>query len=116
MLRPSLATQEDDTLLASKLLVLVDSSESMNLTDEIDGMSRWDHARRILANPDVAEAVKDLALKHKIELVYYQGAEGIAVYPLVKRPAARPPATAPTSASGCTIFGSCIMVRTVCMV
>ena len=78
VLRPSLATQEDDTLLASKLLVLVDSSESMNLTDEIDGMSRWDHARRILASPDVAEAVKDLALKHKIELVYYQGAEGIA--------------------------------------
>ena len=78
VLRPSLARQDDETLLPSKLLVLVDSSESMNLTDEINGMSRWDNARRILANPEVTDALKELALKHKIELVSYQGAEGIA--------------------------------------
>ena len=48
VLRPCLAEQDDENALPSKLLVLVDKSESMNFTDESFDLSRWGYACRIL--------------------------------------------------------------------
>jgi len=78
VLRPSLARQDDDVILPSRLLILVDSSDSMNLKDEFNNTSRWDNARRILASDEVVKVLNNLAVNEKIEIVYYQGAEGIA--------------------------------------
>ena len=78
VLRPSLAQQEAETILPSKILWLVDASESMKLTDEFNNLSRWDNARRLLASDKVAQTLNNLAVNHKIEVVYYQGAEAIA--------------------------------------
>ena len=78
VLRPALAQQDDDTIMPGKLLILVDSSESMNIADESDSRSRWDTARDILRKPEVLDALKSLAQDNKVEAVYYQGAEGIS--------------------------------------
>jgi hypothetical protein len=73
LLRPSLARQED-AFVPSKLLILLDFSESMNVNDEFNSLSRWDNARRILRSPAVEALLKDLQNSQKVELVFYQGA------------------------------------------
>jgi hypothetical protein len=76
LLRPSLA-QEDDNVVPSKLLLLMDTSESMNINDEFNNLSRWDNARRILRSPPVDSLLKRLQNEQKVELVFYQGAEDV---------------------------------------
>jgi len=76
LLRPSLASQED-TVVPSKLLLLVDASESMNVSDEFNNLSRWDNARRILRSPVIDSLLKQLQSTQKVELVFYQGAEDV---------------------------------------
>jgi uncharacterized membrane protein len=76
-LRPALA-QQDDAVLPSRLLVLVDASRSMSIGDELNGQTRWERARSILRNPRVEAALKRLQDRHKMEVVYYQGAEDVA--------------------------------------
>jgi uncharacterized membrane protein len=76
-LRPSLA-QQDDAVIPSRLLILVDASGSMSVSDELNGQSRWERARAILRNLEVEAALKRLQEKHKLEVVYYQGADGLA--------------------------------------
>jgi uncharacterized membrane protein len=73
LLRPSLARQED-AFVPSKLIILVDCSESMNVNDEFNSLSRWDNARRILRSPAVEALFKRLQNSQKVELVFYQGA------------------------------------------
>lgn len=79
-LRPSLGMQVLEGLEPSRLLILVDASESMNITDDFNGLSRWDNACRILAARPAADALKRLAAEEQIEVVYYQGAEGLAEF------------------------------------
>ncbi len=79
VLRPSLAFEDTDDVLPSRLLFLLDSSESMTVTDEFDNLSRWANARRILASPVVKEALKRLTAG-RVELVYYQGADELRKY------------------------------------
>jgi uncharacterized membrane protein len=79
LLRPSLARQ-DDAVVPSKLLLLIDSSESMNISDEFNNLSRWDNARRILRSPAVDSLLKRLQNEQKVELVYYQAAEDVGKY------------------------------------
>src|SRR5262245_53770056 len=50
LLRPSFA-QEDDSVLPTRLIVLVDASRSMAVNDELNGQSRWDRARALLRHP-----------------------------------------------------------------
>ena len=55
VLRPSLAMQEDEASLPSKLIILIDYSQSMNVKDAFDNLSRWENARRLLLTvPSVA--------------------------------------------------------------
>src|SRR5262245_18120490 len=77
VLRPALASEEDDTIRPSKILIVVDNSASMMITDGFNNLSRWDDARRILSAPAVAKALKALGQDAKVEIVYYQGAEDI---------------------------------------
>jgi uncharacterized membrane protein len=76
-LRPALA-HEDDTVLPSRLLILVDASRSMNIGDELNNQSRWQRARTILRSPHVEAALRRLQDKHRLDVVYYQGAEDIS--------------------------------------
>lgn len=73
ILRPSLAQPEEDSAIPSRLLVAVDYSESMQFTDALHSLSRWDYLLRILQSSRVQEAFRRLA-DQKIEVVYYQAA------------------------------------------
>jgi uncharacterized membrane protein len=77
VLRPSLAEQDDEKALPSKLLILVDKSESMNFGQEFDGSTRWKSALRILSAPSVASALERLRRDQRVEVVSYQGAEDV---------------------------------------
>jgi uncharacterized membrane protein len=79
-LRPSFGVEVWEGLEPSKLLIVVDASQSMNIADGFNGMTRWDDARRILASQKVTEALKRLSADEQIEIVYYQGAEGLAEF------------------------------------
>jgi uncharacterized membrane protein len=76
LLRPSLAEQ-DDSVVPTKLIILVDASRSMAVNDELNNQSRWERARSILQSMGVKAALKRLQDKHKVEVVYYQGAENV---------------------------------------
>jgi uncharacterized membrane protein len=79
VLRPSFADREQ-TVLPSKLLILIDASSSMNIADEFNGQSRWDAARRILKSPPIEGLLRRLQREQKVEIVYYQGAEDIGQF------------------------------------
>jgi uncharacterized membrane protein len=79
ILRPSLAEQ-DDAFVPSKLLILVDASASMTISDEFNNLSRWDNARRILRSPAVDALLKRLQNEQHVELVFYQGAEDVGKF------------------------------------
>src|SRR5688500_14306816 len=74
VLRPSLARDEEDSSLASKLLVFLDVSESMNVTDEFNNLSRYEHARRLLTTAPIADLLKRLSVERKVEIAYFMGA------------------------------------------
>src|SRR5437588_770920 len=67
ILRPSLAHQ-DDAVVPSKLLIVLVFSESMNINDEFNNLSRWDSARRILRSAAVESLLKRLQNEQKVEL------------------------------------------------
>src|SRR5262249_43021753 len=75
-LRPALA-QQDDAVLPSRLLVLVDASRSMAVSDELSGQSRWERARSLLRDPGVEAALRKLQDRHHLDVVFYQGAEDV---------------------------------------
>jgi uncharacterized membrane protein len=79
-LRPSLGVQVLEGIEPSRLLILVDASESMNIADDFNGLSRWDNACRILDAPAVRIALSRLRIDEQIEVVYYQGAEELAEF------------------------------------
>jgi len=76
VLRPALAFEEVDEVKPSRLLLLLDYSKSMELTDEFNNLSRWDNARRILSTPTVLEALRRLTAA-KVEITQYQAAEDL---------------------------------------
>src|SRR5262249_18273636 len=72
LLRPSLASRSD-LKLPSTLLLLFDRSESMTIQDEIDGQSRWDYMRQVLAKAEpVLQKLRD---ELNVSVVMYQFAE-----------------------------------------
>ncbi len=76
VLRPSFADREQ-AAVPSKLLILLDASDSMNIADESGGQSRWDAARRILKAPGVERLLRRLRNEQKVEIVTYQGAADV---------------------------------------
>lgn len=89
VLRPSLARDEEDSSLASRLLVLLDVSESMNVTDEFNNLSRYEHAKRLLTTAPVAEWLKRLSSERKIEIAYSMGAEDVQRLEFPAKPAGK---------------------------
>jgi hypothetical protein len=79
-LRPSFAVQVLEGLEPSKLLIVVDFSQSMTTPDDFNNLPRWDNARRILSAPRVVSALKRLSSDQQIEIVYYQAAESLAPF------------------------------------
>src|SRR5262245_24313872 len=78
VLRPSLAMQEDEASLPSKLIILVDYSQSMKIKDEFNNLSRWENARRLLVDePAVKSALKRLSQQQRVEVVMYMGADDV---------------------------------------
>jgi uncharacterized membrane protein len=89
VLRPSLARDEDDSSLSSKLLIVLDVSDSMNRTDEFNNLSRYEHAKRLLTTAPVADLLKRLSAERKIEIVYYMGADDLRRLDFPVRPAGK---------------------------
>ncbi|MCI0376286.1 MAG: glutamine amidotransferase [Gemmataceae bacterium] len=79
LLRPSLAFEEDETAMPSKLLILGDYSASAQTTDAFNGQSRWDNMQRILKSSPVTEALERLAAD-KVEVAYYLGAGDVRAF------------------------------------
>jgi uncharacterized membrane protein len=72
LLRPSLASRSD-LRLPSTVLFLIDRSGSMTIQDEIDGQSRWDYMRQMLAKAEpVLQKLRD---EHNVSVVMYAFAE-----------------------------------------
>jgi uncharacterized membrane protein len=78
--RPSFGVLTVEGLEPSKIVILVDASESMNLTDDFNNQSRWDAARNIARSREIVDALKRLAADEQIEVVFYQAAEGLAPF------------------------------------
>lgn len=74
--RPGLAVR-DTTPVPSKLLVLVDWSQSMSIRDGGDGKTRWETVRRVWRSDEVQKALERLQNEQQVELVYYQGADDV---------------------------------------
>jgi uncharacterized membrane protein len=89
VLRPSLARDEDDASLVSKLIVVIDVSESMNTPDEFDHLSRYEHVKRLLSATPVADLLKRLSAERKIEMVYYMGADDLRRLDFPVKPAGK---------------------------
>ncbi|MCS7045300.1 MAG: hypothetical protein NZO58_02980 [Gemmataceae bacterium] len=89
ILRPSLAHDEDDNIVPSKLLVHLDISESMGRTDEFDNRSRYEHAKRLLTSGRAATLLKSLSAERKIEVVYSMGAEDVRPLEFPAKPVGR---------------------------
>jgi uncharacterized membrane protein len=77
VLRPSLSSRSD-LKLPSTLLFLLDGSESMTIQDEIDGQSRWDYMRQVLAKAE--PVLQKLRNEHNVSVVMYRFAEDIGDY------------------------------------
>jgi uncharacterized membrane protein len=77
VLRPSLAQDEDDTRLSSKLFILLDVSASMDRNDEFNNLSRYEHAKRLLTSGPCSDLLKRMSMDRKIEVVYVMAAEDV---------------------------------------
>ena len=84
MLRPSFATEEEEDVEASRLIVLVDITPSMATRDE-EGISRLEAVQKLLASPAVEAELAKLGRK-KIEIVKIQASDRLEPYD----PAAKP--------------------------
>jgi uncharacterized membrane protein len=86
LVRPAVAFV-DDVVVPTKLLILLDSSQSMAINDEFNGASRWDNALRLLLRSESVQAVlKKLQNEQRLEIVYYQAAEEVAPLNAESRP------------------------------
>jgi len=85
------------TIVPSKLLILVDSSKSMNIMDEFGNQTRWASANRILSVPSVTDALKNLTQDNKDRRDLLPGSGHVT--PWIQRRGR--PASGPISAPGC---------------
>lgn len=68
-LRPSLAFR-DDLRQPSKVLIVVDASQSMTIQDAFDGQSRWHALLRVLR--ECEPILQELRSQHQIDVILYQ--------------------------------------------
>ncbi|MCC6418758.1 MAG: hypothetical protein IT429_11030 [Gemmataceae bacterium] len=88
VLRPSFADRDQATI-PSKLIVLIDDSASMNISDELAGASRWDAALRLLKAPAVESLLRRLQADQKVEIVYYQASAAVRKFDPTSRAAGK---------------------------
>ena len=74
MLRPSFAVTQLVGVDVTKLLVVFDNSESMNVADVESKPTRWEHLNKLWASRNVQRRLDDLRVEQKIEVVKYLGA------------------------------------------
>jgi uncharacterized membrane protein len=79
ILRPSLAFDEEQDTLPTRLLFLFDYSESMKITDGFNNLSRWDNLQQIMETNLIKNALRKMA-DARVEVTYYQGAEDLRPY------------------------------------
>jgi uncharacterized membrane protein len=79
ILRPSFASEEQ-IITAGKLIIVIDSSSSMQILDGPASSSRWDTVRKLLEWPDIKEALERLRKERQIEIIFYQAAEDVHPY------------------------------------
>ena len=77
MMRPSFAITQLDGVEATKLLVVLDASESMNVVEVEGKPSRWAQVTKLWASRDVQQRLQHLQTEQKIEVVKYLGAEDL---------------------------------------
>src|SRR5438067_2212001 len=79
LLRPSFAS-EQSVVTSGKLILVLDCSLSMKITDGPKSSSRWDAVRQLLEWPEVKDALQRLQTERQIEVIVYQGAEDLRKY------------------------------------
>src|SRR5262249_26193151 len=83
--RPSFADR-DQAVIPSKLLILLDDSASMNISDEFGSESRWQRALNILKAPRVESLLRRLQNEQKVEIVSYQASESVRRFDPTSKP------------------------------
>lgn len=89
LLRPSFAMTQLEGMEMTKLLVLFDWSESMNVADVEGQATRWQQAEKLWASPEVQRRLDRLAAQEKIEVVRYLAAEDLRAYQADALPAGK---------------------------
>jgi hypothetical protein len=79
LLRPSFASEEE-VVTPGRLLVVLDSSLSMKITDAPNNSTRWAFIRKLLQWPEVKDALQQLQREKQIDIVFYQAAEDVRKY------------------------------------
>lgn len=79
LVRPFYA-QEQEVLNDGQLLLLIDYSSSMRITDGPNNQSRWETIGQLLEWPEIKEALARLENEKTIKIYRYQGAEDVRTY------------------------------------
>jgi uncharacterized membrane protein len=79
LLRPAFASDEE-VVTPGRLLILVDYSLSMKISDAANSSTRWDFVRRLLSWPEIKDALQRLQKEKQVEVVIYQAAEDVRKY------------------------------------
>ena len=77
IMRPSFAVTQLEGVELTKLLVVFDASESMNVAEMEGKPSRWEQVMKLWASRDVQRRLEQLKSEQKIEVVKYLGAEDL---------------------------------------
>ncbi|MGF1579504.1 MAG: hypothetical protein ACFCD0_09085 [Gemmataceae bacterium] len=76
LVQPS-CTSVELSVVPSKVVLLVDSSQSMLNNDEGNGKSRWEAALSLLDSKEIRKKLEQLRDSQQIDFVHYQGAETV---------------------------------------
>jgi hypothetical protein len=77
MMRPSFATLQSEGVEVTKLLVVVDASESMNVVETEGKPSRWEQVTKLWESRNVQRRLEQLKAERKIEVVKYLAAKDL---------------------------------------
>ena len=77
MMRPSFAFSELAGVELTKLLVVFDKSESMNVAETAGKPSRWEQTTKLWGSRNVQRRLEQLRAEQKIEVVKYLAAEDL---------------------------------------
>jgi uncharacterized membrane protein len=79
LMRPSFAS-EGENVTPGRLIIVLDNSLSMKISDSPNSSTRWDYLRKLLDWPDVKDALERLRKDRQTEILIYQVAEDVRPY------------------------------------